>query len=140
MHKNYPVRQRAHGPVAVAVSAPAADHRLTRAVAFVLAVALLATALAGLFGTRALALDSDNIRIAKALSNAYAEVVDKVSPGVVGIETERVVRSSSGIRRDGDDIQEFFERFFGPQGRSPRIMPSPEEMRPQRRGGIGSGV
>ncbi len=83
--------------------------------------------------------ESENIRIAKALSNAYAEVVDKVGPSVVGIETERVSKTSSSSSSDRDEL---FERFFDqlPYDFGPRMRRRSEPSQPQRSRGIGSGV
>ncbi len=112
--------------------------------------------LAGLIALPALALDSENIRVAKALSGAYAEVVDHVGPAVVGIETEKMVKAGeggSGPMFGMEDPFEFFERFFGPdmggpgerrreRRRAPRReqkeQPGPKEE--MRSSGIGSGV
>ncbi|MDR0361293.1 MAG: Do family serine endopeptidase [Planctomycetota bacterium] len=88
------------------------------------------------------AAESENLRIAKALSNAYAEVVERMLPAVVGIETEKVNRSprtdfEAEIPFGNELFEEFFkrfqpeiDRFRGP--RAPREMP--------RIRGIGSGV
>ena len=120
-----------------AIAATADTPVLLRLTVFLLAI----LAIGGIFGSRVLALDSDNIRTAKALSNAYAEVVDHVAPAVVGIETEKIVKSARGGMNDLDFPREFFERMLPPEMR-PRI--------PERRGrpddgtrrstGIGSGV
>ena len=140
MRQNYMPRRQCRNAVAVAEADFAYTRNLSRLLGvFLLAAALLATALS----SRGFALDSENIRIAKALSNAYAEVVDKVSPGVVGIETEKIVKQSRGFGFGDDDAMEFFERFFdmpGPGGprRAPR--PRPQETPERRQGGIGSGV
>lgn len=111
----------------------------SRGLRVLFAVILLAVT-TGLFATRAVALDSDNIRVAKAISGALAEVVDYVSPAVVGIETEKMVKTpsfSGGI----DDPMGFFERFFNmPEGMGPRMRRNPDEGGTSKTSGIGSGV
>ncbi|MDR0867791.1 MAG: Do family serine endopeptidase [Planctomycetota bacterium] len=83
-----------------------------------------------LFGAPARAADSDNLRIAKALSDAYAEVVDKIAPSVVTINTEKKVaeEESEDILPPGlpPQFREFFRRRSTP----------PRQYRSQ---GIGSG-
>lgn len=93
--------------------------------------------------------DSENIRIAKALSNAFAEVVDSVGPAVVGIETEKNLRRPDADDDEdggdeegpGDDLlRRFFDelpRDLGPRLRR-RFSPGPEM--PRKSQGIGSGV
>ncbi len=136
-----------------AVAARSETPRLARAAALFLALALLA----GFAASRAAALDSENIRAAKALSNAYAEVVEHVGSAVVGIETEkRVTRGSgpSGPMGEMGNPFEFFERFFGPdmspfgqqmpprRGAPRRENETPEKQPEEelRTSGIGSGV
>ncbi|MCD7896168.1 MAG: hypothetical protein LUG50_05775, partial [Planctomycetaceae bacterium] len=72
----------------VAVATAARDSAATLRFLFAVAVVGVMTVI---FAGRAFGLDSENIRAAKALSNAYAEVVDHVGPAVVGIETEKVI-------------------------------------------------
>lgn len=90
--------------------------------------------------------ESDNIRIAKALSNAYAEVVEKVGPAVVGIETEKII-SQGNAGPGGNGMEELFDKFFdrlprdffGPDSRWPRSGPDNNMPKPRRQG-LGSGV
>ncbi|MCD8352326.1 MAG: Do family serine endopeptidase [Planctomycetaceae bacterium] len=123
---------------AVAIAATATGGRTLRMVFAALVLAVMAA----MFASNAFALDSENVRVAKALSNAYAEVVDHVGPAVVGIETEKIVRRSASPR-GMDDPMEFFERFFDlPPGMSPRNRqqrPTPKD-ETTRSTGIGSGV
>ena len=134
---------------AVAVAAAAKD----MSTPFRLAALFLVLAfIMGLVATRASALDSENIRTAKALSSAYAEVVDHVGPAVVGIETEKMVKSGgagSNPMLDMESPFEFFEKFFGPNfGPQTNPRPSPQQDRRRqsepkeemRSSGIGSGV
>ncbi|MDR1744525.1 MAG: trypsin-like peptidase domain-containing protein, partial [Planctomycetota bacterium] len=133
------------------VAAATAARDRFRALRLVFAILALAV-LAGMFASRAMALDSENVRAAKALSNAYAEVVEHVAPAVVGIETEKVIkRSEGGMGGMGgmpDNPMDFFERFFDlpPGMRLPRGIPgqpgSPEidPGEDTRSTGIGSGV
>jgi serine protease Do len=61
----------------------------------------------------------------KMIPATFADVVDKASPAVVNISTEKTVKSSGGPFRGGpggpggpgDPFQEFFDKFFG--GRPP---------------------
>lgn len=107
------------------------------------AVILAALILAFSVSRAALAGDSENIRIAKALSNAYAEVVDKVSPAVVGIEASKAGQS---IAMSDDPNLDLFERFFdqlpfdfGPP-RPRRSGPRGEQPQRDREYSIGCGV
>lgn len=129
-------RQRGLTSAAIAVRDLSGPIRL----AFLLAAMVV---LGQVFGSRALALDSENIRIAKALSNAYAEVVDHVAPAVVGIETEKIVKPSMSMRGGDDPTLEFFERFFdlppGLRNRNTPRRPLPEEKQ-KKSTGIGSGI
>ena len=120
----------------VAVPMPSRDFSLIRGL--IVGIALFA-ALALFFTAKAGGAESENIKIAKALSSAYAEVMEKVGPAVVGIDTERF-----GKRKDPDDDagifdNELFERFFRqmPREFGPRFRQSPPERRVR---GIGSGV
>ncbi len=125
-------RGREYALVAIAPDLPGTMRRLALALA---AIFFLTVALA----PRASAADSENIKIAKALSNAYAEVVDKVGPAVVGIETEKIIRRG-GDEEDGADI---FDRFFDqlPRDFGPRLKRRMQpDNTPQKSQGIGSGV
>ena len=62
---------------------------------------------------------------------SYADLVAEVSPAVVTIQSERVVRTSSQTPFDDDP---FFSQFFG-QGQRGRI-----PQRPREEGALGSGV
>ncbi len=142
-----PIQSRQREKVAEATAAQERLH-VPRLVFVILALAVLA----GMSAARAMALDSENIRTAKALSNAYAEVVEHVAPAVVGIETEKVIKRSEGgmggIGGMPDNPMDFFERFFDmPPGMGmPRGMPGPRRMPERapdedtRSTGIGSGV
>lgn len=61
--------------------------------------------------------------------DSYADVVGQVAPAVVTVRSERIVRQTSAPLM-GDD---FFEQFFGRQGR--QLRPQPRE-----EGALGSGV
>ncbi len=122
---------------------------VVRSVRLLVALTVIAV-LTGFFATKALALDSADIRVAKSLSNAYAEVVEHVGPAVVGIETEKVVKTPAiGGIGGMEDPMEFFEKFFdipGLRGR-PGMPGMPERKTPpkmpdetSRTSGIGSGV
>ncbi len=129
----------------VAVATAARDSAATLRFLFAVAVVGVMTVI---FAGRAFGLDSENIRAAKALSNAYAEVVDHVGPAVVGIETEKVITRTASGGMGGmpgfEDPMEFFEKFFNipdlggsrPRNRA-RPAPEPET---RRSAGIGSGV
>lgn len=133
-------RRRTHSDVAVtAVALDAPARGLGRlAVAIALAVAILAT----VFATRAIAAESEDLRIAKALSNAYAEVVEKVAPAVVGIETEKVVKiSRRGFPGGGDPFELFEELFDMPrEGLRRRPTPRQDEEETRRSPGAGTGI
>jgi serine protease Do len=84
--------------------------------------------------------DSENLRLAKALSNAYAEIVTEVRPSVITIETEK--RETIGDDDDGatpdlrgipPQLREFFRQrpFDG--------NPLPRPQRQQKSQGMGSG-
>ncbi len=77
----------------VATIAHAIDTRsmAIRITGIILALALLI----GWFPAKAFSADSPNMQIAKAISGALAEVVEQVSPAVVGIETERVAKTEN---------------------------------------------
>jgi serine protease Do len=71
--------------------------------------------------------DTDAVRPARELSDAFVEIADVVTPAVVRI---RVVRPAQQIVMQ-NDIPEPFRRFFGPEG-----MPETEPQ-PQLSGGSG---
>lgn len=60
------------------------------------------------------------------ITPAFVELSKALTPAVVNIVTKQGVQS----RAEGDQFQEFFERFFGPQG---------PQRRQRRRPGQGSG-
>ena len=73
------------------------------------------------------------------LSSVFSKVAKQIEPAVVNISTESTVKAHSRRRMPGDngdnnDMQDFFDRFFGGQG-SP--FGPPEGMRTQS---LGSGV
>lgn len=126
-------RQQTRSAVAVAVRDVSVPLRLAF---FLFALAVLGA----LFVPRAMALDSENIRTAKALSNAYAEVVEHVGPAVVGIETEKIRKGGGMSLRGMQDEWDILERFFDlPPGFK---RPTPERRAPEDdvSRGIGSGV
>lgn len=94
------------------------------------------------YSSAARAADSENLRVAKALSAAYAEVVDLVGPAVVGIETEKELEQDFEGPEEldmGDVFEQFFR--FGPG--APRGFGDPRQRResPRRRiPSLGSGV
>lgn len=95
---------------------------------FLLAAALMALALTA---PRAAA-ESEGIKMAKALSNAYAEIAAKVSPSVVTIETEKRLSGEDGAEMAlPPNLPPQFRKFFEQQRRRPRSY--------QRAQGMGSG-
>ncbi|MDR1612354.1 MAG: Do family serine endopeptidase [Planctomycetota bacterium] len=103
--------------------------------------AILVALLFALCAPFARAGDSDDVKVAKALSNAYAEVVDRVAPAVVGIVTTKTER------RDFDNESmfgnEMLERFFRnlPREFDPRFrFRDPKQDQERRTRGFGSGV
>ncbi len=64
--------------------------------------------------------------------DSYADIVAEVSPSVVTIRSERVVREAAANPFSNDP---FFQQFFGQQGRNPTPRPQPRE-----EGALGSGV
>ncbi len=85
------------------------------------------------------AVAEDNALVtAKALSQAYAEIVDNVSPAVVGIKSIRKVEKADMIGGDNGPQDEFLRKFFenSPFGQMQRQNPR----RPQKIPGVGSGV
>lgn len=101
-----------------------------------IAIALVAVVLISAFWGRSQGAESESLRIAKALSEAYAEVAEKIKPAVVGIQTYRnITTMRESLRRNLPRYpgipEEFFKRFFDiPQG----------EEETQRISGVGSGV
>lgn len=81
------------------------------------------------FGAQALANPQD-LSVAKALENTFAEVADKVGPAVVSISTVRTTKLGGTAGQPGGDemFRQFFKDFFGD---------TPEREFMQR--GIGSG-
>lgn len=77
--------------------------------------------------------DSEGIRIAKALSNAFSEIADRIRPAVVSIQVEMIVKPG-GIDQKHlpPAMQEFLEKYGLP--------PLPEGGEPFRARDIGSGV
>ena len=75
-----------------------------------------------------------SLQIAEGLSNAFAEVAERVNPAVVTIFTEAEVKGMRGL--SGSPFEFFgdkrFERFFWQQG--------PRNEAPQKQQGLGSGV
>lgn len=95
---------------------------------------LVLAAAAVLFGVPSVkAEESESVRVAKALSGAYAEIAERVTPSVVAIETEKRVNVAG---RDGAEMElpeglpPQLRRFFDMQ-RRPRAQ--------QRAQGMGSG-
>jgi serine protease Do len=75
----------------------------------------------------ALAEDTNSIAALREMGKAFAGIAEKASPAVVGIRVEKTVTSPYYTIPDwpfGDQSSpfddEFFERFFGRQSRSPR--------------------
>lgn len=132
MHQTSLIRQRA----GTSVIALAADKRGFMARTFIAMVATIA--LTALFPVGSVAGESENIRIAKAMSGAFAEVVEQVGPAVVGIETERII-SSKNRDDEGSDILDPFFDMLPPQFRR-RFSPDNTPQEPQRRPAYGSGV
>lgn len=77
--------------------------------------------------------DSEGIRIAKALSNAFSEIADRIRPAVVSIQVEMVVQGG-GMDREHlpPAMQDFLEKYGMP--------PVPNTTTPFRISDIGSGV
>lgn len=69
---------------------------------------------------------------AVSLENAFQEVFDAVSPSVVSIATERIVK----IKNHPFSNDPFFDHFFGPQGQNGG---KPQEFK-QKQSGLGSGI
>ncbi len=120
--------------IMVATKAIDTNTAILKIIAFFMALAMTAFWMPG----KAFSADSDNMKVAKAFSGALAEVVEQVSPSVVGIETERMVKSENF---SGDDSMDIFERFFEqmPRGFGPSPRRSPNQMEPRRSRGLGSG-
>ncbi|HHD64494.1 MAG TPA: Do family serine endopeptidase [Desulfobulbaceae bacterium] len=84
----------------------------------------------------ALAGDDENIALLDRSAKAFAAVVKKAGPAVVYVEVEKSVHVAGGQGSPYDFFSDpFFERFFGPQFKHPRI-PRQREFK-QR--GAGSG-
>lgn len=105
----------------------------------------------------------DQAPIARSGNNSYAPIIKKTAPSVVSVFSTRTVDDSEMLRNN-PGLEEFFRRYFGPQGPQPgpqERFPGPEEgldedpaeppQRPRRRGnrtqprthqeqGLGSGV
>ncbi len=134
MQQNFAPRQR------IAAMAKTVDIRgmAMRTAALILAAAMLFA----LLPSRSPAADTENVRIAKAISNAYAEIVEQVGPAVVGIETEKVISNENFSGDESLDFERFFDMlprgFGGPQLRRPSPDSGPRE--PRRSRGLGSGV
>jgi serine protease Do len=73
---------------------------------------------------------ADQARAGLRAPDSYADLVAQVSPAVVTIRSERVVRQAASPFGDEEDM---FQQFFGRQGR--RMQPQPRE-----EGALGSGV
>ena len=60
------------------------------------------------------------MQTAQQLSTTFAQVAKKVEPAVVNINTESNPKPRRRLNRgqgnQGDDLQDFFNRFFGGQG------------------------
>ncbi|MFH1144919.1 MAG: DegQ family serine endoprotease [Candidatus Eisenbacteria bacterium] len=83
-----------------------------RGTALLTGIGLLAAAMPAGLGSPALAQgETDPIAVASALSDAFAEVIDRSRPSVVTITSERTI---AGNPMRGNAFPEFFERFFGP--------------------------
>ncbi len=80
------------------------------------------------------AADSENIKIAKALSNAYAEIAAKSKPTVVALKTVKEIDLSKSIPdlppNMPEEMKDFFKKFQN-NGNAPRS---------QKAEGMGSGV
>ena len=66
------------------------------------------------------------------LSKQFSTIAKEIEHSVVNINTETIVKQQAPTRRrqfQGDPFEDFFERFFGPQGRG----------RPQKTRSLGSG-
>lgn len=128
-------------PRVIAIAHTAKNPSRRFAIAFAILFAVLATLF--LASRSVVAADRESLKVAKALSEAYADVVEMAGPAVVGIETEKL---SGGRNRSGDDEEgeifdnDIFERFFRhlPRefGPGPRLKRAPE----RRVRGIGSGI
>jgi len=75
---------------------------------------------------------SDPVEIASALSDAFAQVAERVLPAVVTINSEKVVKAGPLAGYQDPGLPQYFERFFGPFRRD-----TPE--REYRQRGLGSG-
>jgi serine protease Do len=68
-----------------------------------------------------------------SLSNSFADVIEKVTPSIVHIESTQIIKASQQQGENPFMSDPFFRQFFGGNGQS--IRP-----RDQRESGIGSGV
>ncbi|MDR1534359.1 MAG: Do family serine endopeptidase [Planctomycetota bacterium] len=128
-------RNSNNSPRVLDIAFPVGQNRLLAPVALFLFLAWLVFPAAGA--------DSENIKIAKALSNAFAEVVERVSPAVVGIETEKNIRRpGGGGEEEEEDGSDLLERFFDqlPRDFGPRLRRRFYPEVPRKSHGIGSGV
>lgn len=89
--------------------------------------------------THAWAQDEADIALLDRSAKAFASVVKKASPAVVHVSVEKSVNSRRGTHPSPYDFfnDPFFERFFGPQFKSPRNQR--KQPRQYRQQGAGSG-
>ncbi len=89
----------------------------------------------------AFAQDTNSIAVLREMGKAFAEVAEKASPAVVGIRVEKTVTRQYYTIPDWpfgegsnpfDD--EFFERFFGRQSRSPHLTAASAKVHSDRTG------
>ncbi len=102
---------------------------------YLVTTALVCTLLFFTAATAALASDADNIALLDKTGKAFAAVVKKAKAAVVYIGVEKSVHMQGGQNPYDFFNDPFFERFFGPQFRHPRV-PRQREFK-QR--GAGSG-
>jgi len=86
---------------------------------------------------------ADDLAVAKQLSNAYANLAEKVAPAVVSVTTATRVTGRATVMMDDDDGNFFgfppeIERFFR-EGTPQRQAPERAQPRERMRRGIGSG-
>jgi serine protease Do len=91
-----------------------------------------------------LASDASPVQMAtpQQLSSAFSTIAKQIEPSVVNINTESTVRPARRGRRaptpeEGDEFQDFFDRFFGGPGGDQSPFGSPEGTRQRS---LGSGV
>ncbi len=126
--------QRKSVPARAVVSSASSSRSYTL---FLAGMAVLAIMLFSM--TKSFALESENISKAKALSNAYAEIVEKVGPAVVGIETEKTQANESIADKEDFFGNDFFDYFFR-RGMPREVEPRNRQAPKRRMMGIGSGV